>query len=121
MENAEKTMSVKEKKDLANAISIFIKKHWVGKKLFENPECVFKVVEVTQVQIDEDSLEKFGNDLFTFEGSACISYRDKSNVTMSAKCTIKGNATVVFYPNGINSEENLPEIKNVEITKTSKA
>ncbi len=107
-----------EKKVLCNAIASFIEKYWEDASRFKKPKCVFNIEGVGPVQIEEQSLNKRSDNLYTFMGSACVSMNDyKSQVTFKKNFSIVGNATVAFYPNGIGSNEKLPDITEVEITK----
>ena len=102
--------------ELAKAIESFISKYWGITEKLGWPKWESKIVGVGQVKIDDNSLKEIG-DLWTFKGAAHIIATDISQVKMNSAHTIIGNAKVVFYPNAVNHEEQLPEVKQVVITK----
>lgn len=102
---------------LANCIGSFIEKYCMDRRKVSLPECNLKIQGIYKVSIDVEKLKNI-NDLWIFYGTAHISYID-SGVTLNMKNSIVGNAKVSFYPNAVNSEEMLPEVKFVTITKIS--
>lgn len=102
--------------ELVNAIECYVNKYWQIPEKVEWPKWEFKMVGICQVTIHENSLKDVGN-LWTFKGSALISTTDCSQVTVSKKFTIIGNAAIKFDLNRENSEEHLSIVNHVIITK----
>ncbi len=105
--------------ELYNAIASFIEKYWRDERKVKKPACQFVIKGIGQVKIDSNSLIERSDTLYTFEGSAVVSYTDISKVVTNKNLSFIGNATVVFYPNGVNTKEMLPEIQEVVITKVN--
>lgn len=101
-----------KKEDLAYVVGCFIEKYWKYSKQVKWPDWEFTITNVFDVKVEANSLIEVRPSLWTFDGSVQLSYTDKSQVTMTKKHTIIGNANAIF-----SSSESLFETKNVTITK----
>ena len=67
---------------LANCIGKFIEKHFSDKSKMSLPESILKIHEIHEVSIDVEKLENINN-LWTFKGTAQVSYMDSGSVTFN--------------------------------------
>lgn len=106
---------------LASAIGNFIEKHWNNPEKVKLPVCEFEIKAVHHVNVDIDSLENVCSGLWSFKGTAQISFTDRSEVVLTQKKNIIGSAKTVVSLNGMSSNEKELFVKHAIITKLNEA
>lgn len=106
-----------ENVELANVIGTFIEKYWNNPAKVKFPECVLEVKMVCHVDIEIGSLKEVNSGLWSFKGTAQISFTDPSKVGLTLKVVIVGNADIECYSSVVNPNDKYPSVKHVTITK----
>lgn len=105
------------KKDVTDAIRIFIEKYHNDANMVKMPTWNFKIKQIFNVNLSEISLKEVSTNLWTFDATAEIIKTDGSEtIPMREKVNMAGNADVLHYIN-VGMMEELPEVKSVTITQ----
>ena len=106
-----------ENVELANAIGAFIEKYWNNPVKVKFPEYDLEIKKVSHADIEVDSLKEVNSELWSFKGTAQISFTDSSKVGLTLKIIIIGNADIEYYSSVVNPNDKYPSVKHVTITK----
>ncbi len=108
---------IMENIEIAKAIGIFIEKYYDAPSVILPDLSPFVVDFINNVVVDDDSLSKVNDEIYTYKAKANVKLYDKNTVKVlkTVHCELIGNASVVCQTNAI--KQAFPYVQNVVLTK----